>query len=102
MPIIYNVIHTRPSTDVKWISEEDPDFILDFQSKTQELIDAGHIISFVHSYPNDLEHRATLTITNEASDSLIMSDPQWRFFVDSIHNNYVAKGITTIQTRVVE
>lgn len=102
MPVVYNVVHTRPNTSVAWIADEDPDFISNFQAKTNEYIASGHIVSFTHSHPNDLEHHATLTITDEAADAVIMADASWRYFGDTIHDNYQPKGINTVQTRTVE
>lgn len=102
MAIVYNIVRTRPSTDAAWIADEDSDFITNFQAKIDEYISSGHITSLTHSYPNDLEHHATLTVADEASDAEMLNDPSWMNFIDTIYSNYQSKGITTVQSKTVE
>lgn len=102
MAVTYSVVHTRPDTSVAWIADEDPDFIANFKAKTNEYIASGHIISFTDSHPSELEHHATLVLANEAAEDVVINDPNWRIFGDTIWENYQPKNITTVQTRSVD
>jgi len=102
MAVTYSVVHTRPDTSVAWIADEDSDFIAYFKAKTNQYISSGHIISFTDSHPSELEHHATLVLADEAAEAVVMKDPSWRVFGDTIFENYDPKGITTVQTRSVD
>lgn len=102
MAVTYSVVHTRPNTSVAWIADEDPDFIANFKAKTNEYIASGHIISFTDSHPSELEHQAILVLADVAAEEIVINDPSWRVFGDTIFENYEPKGIITVQTRSVD
>lgn len=102
MSIIYTAVYTRSDANISWVPEQEPNnFSEQMQEVSASYITSGHITSFTHSNPNDLERHIEVIFLNEEAENTVTSDPQWNSLVNDLLGYYSSVNIDVNFNRTI-